>query len=71
MSQHGHVVIDNRQKHFGRQIFAVGRREIDRAALGRVVDHVDHQAHEAVDEILPRPRFAVQAAVEQIAVDFR
>jgi len=32
--------------------------------LSGVVDDVDHQAHEAIDEFLPRTRLAVQAAVQ-------
>ena len=71
MPQHGHVVIDNRQKHFGCQIFAIGCRQIDRAALSRVVDDVDHETHEAVYEVLPCTRFASEAAIQQTAINFR
>jgi hypothetical protein len=31
---------------------------------------MDHQTHEAVDEIFPSPGLLPEAAVEQIAVDF-
>ena len=64
-------LIDNRQKHFGRQILAIRSRKMDRPALGRVIDHVDHEAHEAINEILPRSRFAAQAAIQETAIDFR
>ena len=59
------------QEHFGRKIFAVCRRQIDRAALGRVVDHVHDQAHESINEIFPSPRFAAQASIQKTAIDFR
>ena len=36
-----------------------------------MVDHMDHQPHEAVDEFSPCPRLAGQAAVQQAAVDVR
>ena len=71
MAQHGHVVIDDGQKHLAGQIFAICGRKIDRTALGRVVDHVDHEAHEAIYEVLPRTRFAMEAAIEQTAINFR
>ena len=71
MSQHGKIVVDNGKKDLGRQIFAIRGAEPDRAALGRVIDDVDHEAHESVNEILPCPRFAVKAAVQEIAVDIR
>ena len=44
---------------FGCQIFAVGARKPQRTTLGRVIDHMDDQAHVAVDEVLPRPRLVV------------
>ena len=69
-AQHREVVLDQGQKDFGAEVFAVFRREPDGAGLRRMVDDVDHQAHESIDEVLPRPRLAVQAAVEQLAVDF-
>jgi hypothetical protein len=36
-----------------------------------MIDHVDDQTHESIDEILPRLWLAQQAAIEQVAVDFR
>jgi hypothetical protein len=36
-----------------------------------MIDHMHDQAHEAIDKILPTPRFAVEAPIEQVAIDFR
>jgi hypothetical protein len=71
MAEHRHIVIDNGQKNVGRQVFAVGRREIGRPALCRVTDHMHDQPHKAIDKVFPTPRFAVEAAIEQVAIDFR
>src|SRR6478752_2720647 len=50
MSQNSHVVINNGEKNFRRQVLAISSRKIDRPALGRVIDHVHHEAHEAIYE---------------------
>ena len=39
--------------------------------LGGVIYDVDHKAHETIDEVLPRTRFAVEAAIQQTAINFR
>ena len=71
MTQDREVVLDGVQKDLGTQIVAVLRRQSNASRLGRVVDHVDDQPHEPVHEIFPSPRLALQAALEQIAIDFR
>jgi hypothetical protein len=63
VAQRGHIVIHDSQKNFGRQIFAIRRRKIDTPALGGVINYVNHEAHEAIDKILPRPRLPRQAAI--------
>jgi hypothetical protein len=48
----------------------VGRKP-HAARLGRVADHMLHQTHEAVDEVLPRPWLAVEAAIQQVSINIR
>jgi len=63
--------LDRVQEDFGAEVVAVGGREADTSRPSRVVDHVDHQAHEAINEILPRPRLPLQAALQQTPVNLR
>jgi hypothetical protein len=42
MAENRHIVLDDRQENLRRQILAIGRRQVDRPALGRVVNNVDH-----------------------------
>lgn len=69
MTQHVHILAHHGQKNLGYQILTVFRTQPQRAALGRVVDHVHNQPHEAVDEIFPGSGLPGQAALQQIAVD--
>ena len=39
------------------------------ALTGRVIDDVGHQSQESIDKIFPTARFAVEASIEQVAVD--
>ena len=71
MAQDGHVVIDDREEHFRRQILAVGRRKIDATALSRMVDYVNHESHESINEILPGPNLSVQTAIQEATINFR
>jgi hypothetical protein len=70
MAQNGQVLFDDGQEDLSDQIFAVFRREAQRAALGRMVDDVNDESHEAVDEVFPRSWLASEAALQEIAVDF-
>ena len=40
------------------------------AALGGVPDHVHDQAHAAINEVFPRPGLLLQAAIQQVSVNF-
>jgi hypothetical protein len=71
MPQNCHVVVHDGKKHFSRQILAIGRRQIDRAALGRVVDDMHHEPHEPINEVFPSPGFPVQTTIQETAIDFR
>ncbi|EMI44855.1 hypothetical protein RRSWK_02921 [Rhodopirellula sp. SWK7] len=33
------------------------------------MDHMDDQPHEAIDKVLPCPRFAVEATLQQESID--
>src|SRR5438045_4544461 len=69
MPQYRELVLDRLQEHLGAQVFSVLRRDQNPPAAGRMIDHVQHQAHEAIDKVFPGARFPCDAAVEQIAVD--
>ena len=69
--QHRKIIANHAQEDLGAKIIAVLRRKANAARLGRVPDHVQHQTHEAVDEILPCPGLLLQAALQQISVDLR
>ena len=69
VAQQGIVALDDRQEDLGTQVVAILGAEADAAGLGRVVDDVDHQANEAIDEVVPRPGLLLKATFQQVAID--
>ena len=69
MAQDGEVVLQQSEEHLGTQVLPILGSQTNRARLGRMVDHMNHQPHKAVYERLPRLGLALQAACEQITVN--
>ena len=69
--QHRKIVANHPQEDLGTKIIPILRRKTHAARLGRVPNHVQHQAHEAVDKIFPRPGPLLKAALQQTSVDLR
>src|SRR5207237_3388862 len=63
------IVGDDLQQDFHGDVFNVFRLQAGAAEVGGRMDDVVNQAQEAVDEIVPRPRLLLEAAVQQVAVD--
>ena len=50
MPENREIVLDDREKNLGAEVVQVLVRQADRSCLGRVIDHVNHQAHEGTLE---------------------
>ena len=53
------------------EVVAVVCRKPYTPRLGRVADHMLHKAHEAIDEVFPRPWLAVETAIQQVSINLR
>lgn len=65
------VVLQQRQEHVAGQIVDVRGGSCHGAGSHGVVNHVHHQAQEAVYEIFPGTSLTLQTPVKELAIDFR
>jgi hypothetical protein len=70
VAQKPEIVLDDVEEDIGAKVVAIFGRKSHAPGLGGVIGHVDDQAHEAVNEVLPGSRFALNAAFQEVAVDF-
>ncbi len=64
LPQHGVIIGDDLQHHFGGQVFHVFRPQWRTAQVGGVMDDVINEAEEAIDEIIPGAGMTAETALE-------
>src|SRR5437868_6696395 len=70
MAEHGEVVSHQSQKYLAAKVLAIFGIEPNRPRLGRMIDHMNHEAHEPIDEVFPSTGLSGQTSGQQIAVNF-
>jgi len=70
IAQQREVVLDHGKEDLGTEVIAVFVRDANAPRPGCVVDDMDHQAHEAIHKVFPALGLALEAAMQEVTVDF-